>query len=53
VQLYHSLDWKPNDAKKQDWVRVGEGMIFTMYGKQMSQYFQKPPAVTQMLPLKV
>lgn len=27
--------------------------MFTMYGKQMSQYFQEPPAAVEILPLNV
>lgn len=50
VHWYHLLDWKLNDEKKQNWVRVG-GIMLTMYGKQMSQYFQEPPAAVEILPL--
>lgn len=53
VDWYHLLDWKLNDAKKQDWVRAGEAIMFTVYGKQMSQYFREPPAAVEILPLNV
>lgn len=53
VDWYHLLDWKLDDAKKQDWVRAGEGIMFTVYGKQMSQYFREPPAAVEILPLNV
>lgn len=53
VHWYHLPDWKLNDAKRQDWVRVGGGIMFTKYEKQMSQYFQESPAAVEILPLNV